>query len=149
MKENHTHPKGSKRLIACCPGEQNEGNLENVAEIRYAPEERRLNRRRRSTKIPKDRGLLKEVVTISHCCFTMDKYSRHQNVESNENHENGRDLSKRRWPKRFAVSNALRRSRAGIGEEKVDRFVYLSWPNRWENRTARALAELCSATNRQ
>lgn len=144
-----------EKLRAQAELEERKGDLEKVAEIRYGKipnAEKRLRAAGQELAgLQKERGLLKEVVTeedIAHVVSRwtsipvskmleseMEKLSRMEDV-----------LSKRVVGQEEAikaVSNALRRSRAGIGEENrpIGSFIFLGPTGVGKTELARALAE--------
>ncbi len=135
--------------------EERKGNLEKVAEIRYAKipgEEKRLNAAEQSLhKIQKERGLLKEVITEEDIATVVSRWtnipvSKMLESEMKKLTRMEDDLAKRvvgQTEAITAVSNALRRSRAGIGEEHrpIGSFIFLGPTGVGKTELARALAE--------
>ncbi len=135
--------------------EERRGNLERVAEIRYAqiPE-----RRKKLTaledelrRFQAERGLLKEVITEEDIAMVVSRWT-HIPVSKMLESELAKlarmedELKKRVVGQEEAinaVSNALRRSRAGISEEKrpIGSFIFLGPTGVGKTELAKALAE--------
>jgi ATP-dependent Clp protease ATP-binding subunit ClpB len=126
-----------------------------VAEIRYANlpvEEKKLKAAEDALrKIQKERGLLKEVITEEDIATVVSRWtnipvSKMLESEMKKLTRMEDDLSKRvigQTEAITAVSNALRRSRAGIGEEHrpIGSFIFLGPTGVGKTELARALAE--------
>ena len=135
--------------------EERKGDLEKVAEIRYAnlpAEEKRLKSAEEALhKIQKERGLLKEVVTEEDIALVVSRWTNIPVAKMLESEMKKLthmedDLSARvvgQTEAIHAVSNALRRSRAGIGEENkpIGSFIFLGPTGVGKTELARALAE--------
>ncbi|HBL39254.1 TPA: ATP-dependent chaperone ClpB [Candidatus Uhrbacteria bacterium] len=130
-------------------------NLERVAQIRYSeiPEKEKavVAAEKALQKLQKDRGILKEEVTEEDIAHVV---SRWVNIPVSKMLESEREklmrmedeLSKRvvgQTEAIEAVSNALRRSRAGVSEENrpIGSFIFLGPTGVGKTETARALAE--------
>jgi ATP-dependent Clp protease ATP-binding subunit ClpB len=148
--------KGSiDRLRTQAEQEERKGNLEKVAEIRYAnlpAEEKRLKTAEGSLhKIQKERGLLKEVITEEDIATVVSRWtnipvSKMLESEMKKLTHMEDDLSKRVVGQKeaiTAVSNALRRSRAGISEEHrpIGSFIFLGPTGVGKTELARSLAD--------
>lgn len=143
------------RLRLQADQEERKGNLEKVAEIRYANlpvEERKLKAAEDALrKIQKERGLLKEVITEEDIATVVSRWtnipvSKMLESEMKKLARMEDDISKRvvgQTEAIIAVSNALRRSRAGIGEEHrpIGSFIFLGPTGVGKTELARALAE--------
>lgn len=143
------------RLRLQAEQEERKGNLEKVAEIRYANlplEEKKLKSGEDALrKIQKERGLLKEVITEEDIATVVSRWtnipvSKMLESEMKKLTRMEDDLSKRvvgQSEAIVAVSNALRRSRAGIGEEHrpIGSFIFLGPTGVGKTELARALAE--------
>ena len=142
------------QLRASAEIEERRGDLEKVAEIRYAriPErEKALHKAEKElTSLQKERGLLKEVVgeeDIAHVVsrWTHIPVSKMLESEMTKLTRMEEELAKRVVGQEeaiTAVSNALRRSRAGIGEEKrpIGSFIFLGPTGVGKTELAKALA---------
>lgn len=143
------------RLRLQAEQEERKGNLEKVAEIRYANlplEEKKLKAAEDALrKIQKERGLLKEVITEEDIATVVSRWtnipvSKMLESEMKKLTRMEDDLSERvvgQTEAITAVSNALRRSRAGIGEEHrpIGSFIFLGPTGVGKTELARALAE--------
>jgi len=143
------------RLKLQAEQEERKGNLEKVAEIRYANlplEEKKLKSAEEALrKIQKERGLLKEVITEEDIATVVSRWtnipvSKMLESEMKKLTRMEDDLAKRvvgQAEAITAVSNALRRSRAGIGEEHrpIGSFIFLGPTGVGKTELARALAE--------
>ncbi|MCX6714871.1 MAG: ATP-dependent chaperone ClpB [Candidatus Uhrbacteria bacterium] len=143
------------RLKLQAEQEERKGNLEKVAEIRYANlpvEEKKLKAAEEALrKIQKERGLLKEVITEEDIATVVSRWtnipvSKMLESEMKKLTRMEDDLAKRvvgQAEAITAVSNALRRSRAGIGEEHrpIGSFIFLGPTGVGKTELARALAE--------
>lgn len=142
------------RLRAKADMEERKGDLEKVAEIRYGKipaEEKRLHTTEQQlAKLQKERGLLKEVIDeedIATVVFRWTHIPVSKMLES-EMEKLARmeyELSKRVVGQQEAikaVSNALRRSRAGIGETNrpIGSFIFLGPTGVGKTELARTLA---------
>src|SRR3989339_1709593 len=142
------------QLRASAEIEERRGDLDKVAEIRYAriPErEKALHKAEKElTSLQKERGLLKEVVgeeDIAHVVsrWTHIPVSKMLESEMTKLTRMEEELAKRVVGQEeaiTAVSNALRRSRAGIGEEKrpIGSFIFLGPTGVGKTELAKALA---------
>ena len=142
------------RLRARAEMEERKGDLEKVAEIRYSKipsEEKRLkNTEQQLSKIQKERGLLKEVIDEEDVATVVSRWthipvSKMLESEMEKLSRMEDELSRRVVGQReaiSAVSNALRRSRAGIGEESrpIGSFIFLGPTGVGKTELARALA---------
>jgi len=142
------------RLKASAEQEERKGNLDKVAEIRYAQipsEEKRLKQAEDALKkIQKERGLLKEVISEEDIATVVARWthipvskmleSEMQKLIRMEEELEKRVIGQKEAIK--AVSNALRRSRAGIGEENrpIGSFIFLGPTGVGKTELARALA---------
>jgi ATP-dependent Clp protease ATP-binding subunit ClpB len=134
--------------------EERRGNLERVAEIRYAeiPEKRRhlVTLEDDLRKFQAERGLLKEVITEEDIAMVVARWthipvSKMLESEMNKLARMEDELKKRVVGQEeaiIAVSNALRRSRAGISEEKrpIGSFIFLGPTGVGKTELAKALA---------
>ncbi|NBX49325.1 ATP-dependent chaperone ClpB [bacterium] len=134
--------------------EERRGNLERVAEIRYAqiPEKRRhlITLEDDLRKFQAERGLLKEVITEEDIAMVVARWTHIPVSKMLESEMNKlarmEDELKRRVVGQeeaiIAVSNALRRSRAGISEEKrpIGSFIFLGPTGVGKTELAKALA---------
>jgi ATP-dependent Clp protease ATP-binding subunit ClpB len=157
-KEKITALQGIKttieKLRAQAEMEERRGDLEKVAEIRYAKipsEERRLHETEQAlAKLQKERGLLKEVITEEDIATVVSRWthipvSKMLESEMEKLAYMEKALSARVIGQTEAitsVSNALRRSRAGIGEENrpIGSFIFLGPTGVGKTELARALA---------
>ncbi len=135
--------------------EERKGDLQKVAEIRYARipgEENRLKKTEADlAKLQKDRGILKEVVTDEDVAAVVARWthvpvSKMLESELEKLNRMEEELAKRVVGQREAinaVSNALRRSRAGIAEagRPIGSFLFLGPTGVGKTELARALAE--------
>ncbi len=142
------------QLRASAEVEERRGNLEKVAEIRYAriPEREKALRQaeKELTSLQKERGLLKEVVGEEDVAGVVSRWTHipvSKMLESEmtkltrmEDELAHRVVGQEEAIK--AVSNALRRSRAGIGEEKrpIGSFIFLGPTGVGKTELAKALA---------
>jgi ATP-dependent Clp protease ATP-binding subunit ClpB len=131
------------------------GDLEHVAEIRYSripAEEKRLKIAETAlTKLQQDRGILKQVVAEEDVAQVVSRWTSipvSKMLESEmQKLARMEDVLKKRVVGQqeaiSAVSNALRRSRAGIGEENrpIGSFIFLGPTGVGKTELARALAE--------
>ncbi|MBP9827923.1 ATP-dependent chaperone ClpB [Patescibacteria group bacterium] len=135
--------------------EERRGNLERVAEIRYGqiPEERAALTKLEDElrKFQAERGLLKEVITEEDIATVVSRWT-HVPVSKMLESEMAKltrmedELKKRVVGQEEAikaVSNALRRSRAGISEEKrpIGSFIFMGPTGVGKTELAKALAE--------
>jgi ATP-dependent Clp protease ATP-binding subunit ClpB len=131
------------------------GDLEKVAEIRYGlipSEEKKLKAAEKVlSSLQRDRGILKEVISEEDIAEVVSRWT-HIPVAKMLESELKKlarmedELSKRVVGQReaiAAVSNALRRSRAGIGEENrpIGSFIFLGPTGVGKTELARSLAE--------
>ncbi len=135
--------------------EERKGNLEKVAEIRYGTlpkEEKRLGAAEASLKkIQKERGLLKEVVEEEDIALVVSRWTNIPVAKMLESEMHKLATMEEVLSSRVvgqkesisAVSNALRRSRAGIGEKNrpIGSFIFLGPTGVGKTELARALAE--------
>lgn len=142
------------QLRASAEIEERRGDLEKVAEIRYAriPErEGALHQAEKElTALQKERGLLKEVVGEEDVALVVSRWthipvSKMLESEMTKLARMEEELAKRVVGQEeaiTAVSNALRRSRAGIGEEKrpIGSFIFLGPTGVGKTELAKALA---------
>ena len=134
--------------------EERRGNLQRVAEIRYGQiPSKRTELTKQETELKKlqnKRGLLKEVVTEEDIAAVVGRWTHipvnkmlEREMEKLSRMED--ELTKRvvgQAEAIKAVSNALRRSRAGIGEEKrpIGSFIFLGPTGVGKTELAKALA---------
>ncbi len=157
-KEKITALQGIKtnieKLRAQAEMEERRGDLEKVAEIRYAKipaEEKKLRETEQAlAKLQKERGLLKEVITEEDIATVVSRWthipvskmleSELQKLAYMETALSARVIGQAEAI--TAVSNALRRSRAGIGEENrpIGSFIFLGPTGVGKTELARALA---------
>jgi len=151
----HTIKSSIDKLRAQAEMEERKGNLDKVAEIRYAripQEEKRLREAERElTSLQKERGMLKEVVTEEDVAAVVSRWTHipvSKMLESElEKLARMEDVLRERVIGQdeaiVAVSNALRRSRAGIGEENrpIGSFIFLGPTGVGKTELAKALAE--------
>ncbi len=144
-----------EKLRAQAEMEERRGDLEKVAEIRYAKipgEEKKLRATEEAlAKLQKERGLLKEVVTEEDVATVIARWthipvSKMLESEMQKLVHMEAELSRRvvgQTEAIQAVANALRRSRAGIGEENrpIGSFIFLGPTGVGKTELARALAE--------
>ncbi|MFA4845549.1 MAG: ATP-dependent chaperone ClpB [Patescibacteria group bacterium] len=144
-----------ERLRAGAEAEERRGDLEKVAEIRYGklPTAEKKLRKIESELVglQKERGLLKEVVGEEEIAQVVSRWthipvSKMLESEMEKLADMETELVKRVVGQEEAiraVSNALRRSRAGIGEEKrpIGSFIFLGPTGVGKTELARALAE--------
>ena len=142
------------QLRASAEVEERRGDLEKVAEIRYAriPErEKALHKAEKElTSLQKERGLLKEVVGEEDIAGVVSRWthipvSKMLESEMTKLARMEEELARRVVGQEEAikaVSNALRRSRAGIGEEKrpIGSFIFLGPTGVGKTELAKALA---------
>ncbi|MBI4714068.1 ATP-dependent chaperone ClpB [Candidatus Uhrbacteria bacterium] len=142
------------RLRARAEIEERKGDLEKVAEIRYSKipsEEKRLRATEQQlSKLQKERGLLKEVINEEDVAIVVSRWthipvSKMLESEMEKLSRMEDELSKRVVGQNeaiLAVSNALRRSRAGIGEENrpIGSFIFLGPTGVGKTELARSLA---------
>jgi len=142
------------QLRASAEIEERRGDLEKVAEIRYAhiPEKEKALRKAEQelSALQKERGLLKEVVGEEDIAIVVSRWthipvSKMLESEMEKLARMETELAKRVVGQEeaiTAVSNALRRSRAGIGEEKrpIGSFIFLGPTGVGKTELARALA---------
>ncbi|MBU0531765.1 MAG: ATP-dependent chaperone ClpB [Candidatus Uhrbacteria bacterium] len=135
--------------------EERKGNLQKVAEIRYAsiPQEEDILRATENdlAKLQKDRGILKEVVTDEEVAGVVARWTHVPVSKMLESELEKLNRMEEKLAKRVvgqveaisAVSNALRRSRAGIAEEgrPIGSFLFLGPTGVGKTELARALAE--------
>ncbi len=145
----------TEKLRAQAELEERRGDLEKVAEIRYAKiptaEKRLRTLGSELAGLQKERGLLKEVVTEEDIAHVVSRWinipvSKMLESEMEKLAHMEEALSKRVVGQQeaiLAVSNALRRSRAGIGEEHrpIGSFIFLGPTGVGKTELARALAE--------
>lgn len=143
------------RLTSEADYEERRGNLERVAEIRYGqiPEARTRFEKLESElrKFQSERGLLKEVITEEDIATVVSRWtnipvSKMLESEMMKLTRMEEELRKRVIGQEeaiVAVSNALRRSRAGISEEKrpIGSFIFLGPTGVGKTELAKALAE--------
>lgn len=134
--------------------EERRGNLERVAEIRYAqiPEKRRslVALEDDLRKFQAERGLLKEVITEEDVALVVSRWTHVPVAKMLESEMIKLARMEEELKKRVvgqdeaitAVSNALRRSRAGISEEKrpIGSFIFLGPTGVGKTELAKALA---------
>ncbi len=153
--ELREHKGTIDRLTNEAEYEERRGNLERVAEIRYAqiPEERKKLQSLEESlrKFQAERGLLKEVITEEDIAAVVARWTHVPVAKMLESEMlklvRMEDELKRRVIGQEeairAVSNALRRSRAGISEEKrpIGSFIFLGPTGVGKTELAKALAE--------
>lgn len=142
------------QLRASAEIEERRGDLDKVAEIRYAriPEREKALRKaeKELTSLQEERGLLKEVVGEEDVAAVVSRWtnipvSKMLESEMEKLARMEDELAKRVVGQEeaiAAVSNALRRSRAGIGEEKrpIGSFIFLGPTGVGKTELAKALA---------
>jgi ATP-dependent Clp protease ATP-binding subunit ClpB len=144
-----------ERLRAEAELEERRGNLDRVAQIRYgtlpAKEEKLVKAQKMLSELQKERGLLKEVVEEEDIATVVSRWthipvskmleSEMEKLAHMEDVLGGRVVGQ---PEAItAISNALRRSRAGIGEENrpIGSFIFLGPTGVGKTELARSLAE--------
>jgi ATP-dependent Clp protease ATP-binding subunit ClpB len=134
--------------------EERRGNLERVAEIRYAelPEKREglSTKEQELKKFQAERGLLKEVITEEDIATVVGRWTHIPVSKMLESDMEKLARMEQELAKHVvgqseaitAVSNALRRSRAGLSEEKkpIGSFIFLGPTGVGKTELARALA---------
>ncbi len=144
-----------EKLRARAEIEERGGDLEKVAEIRYAKiplEEKKMREAEEALgKLQKERGLLKEVVTEEDVAMVISRWTHIPVSKMLESEMKKLALMEEVLAARVvgqneaitAVANALRRSRAGIGEEHkpIGSFIFLGPTGVGKTELARALAE--------
>ncbi len=134
---------------------ERKGDLEEVAKIRYDKipklEKQTKEQEKRLRDIQKDRGLLKEEVTEEEIATVISRWtgipvSKMLETEAEKLVRLEDELSKRVIGQKeaiAAVSNAIRRSRAGISEENrpIGSFIFLGPTGVGKTELGRALAE--------
>ncbi len=145
---------GIEKLRAQADMEERRGDLEKVAEIRYGKIPVAENKLKETEKalgnLQKERGLLKEVITEEDVATVVSRWthvpvSKMLESEMEKLAHMEAVLSARVVGQEeaiAAVSNALRRSRAGIGEENkpIGSFIFLGPTGVGKTELARALA---------
>lgn len=143
------------KLVSEAEFEERRGNLERVAEIRYGqmPEQREeLKKAEAELKVlQSERGLLKEVVGEEDIAAVVARWthipvSKMLESELEKLVRMEEELTKRvigQTEAIHAVSNALRRNRAGISEEKrpIGSFIFMGPTGVGKTELAKALAE--------
>ena len=131
------------------------GDLEKVAEIRYSlipAEEKKLKVAEKNlSALQRDRGILKEVVSEEDIAMVVSRWTHIPVAKMLESELKKLARMEEELTKRVvgqkeaiaAVSNALRRSRAGISEENkpIGSFIFLGPTGVGKTELARALAE--------
>lgn len=131
------------------------GDLEKVAEIRYGlipAEEKKLKAAEKILiSLQRDRGILKEVISEEDIAAVVSRWTHIPVAKMLESELKKLARMEEELAKRVvgqgeaiaAVSNALRRSRAGIGEENrpIGSFIFLGPTGVGKTELARALAE--------
>jgi ATP-dependent Clp protease ATP-binding subunit ClpB len=144
-----------EKLRAQAELEERKGDLEKVAEIRYGKTPNAEKRLRAAGQelagLQKERGLLKEVVSEEDIAHVVSRWTSIPVSKMLESEMEKLALMEDVLSKRVvgqeeairAVSNALRRSRAGIGEENrpIGTFIFLGPTGVGKTELARALAE--------
>ncbi|MFH1252876.1 MAG: ATP-dependent chaperone ClpB [Candidatus Uhrbacteria bacterium] len=134
---------------------ERKGDLEKVAEIRYGQiptEEKKLKVAEKNlSSLQRERGILKEVVVEEDIATVISRWTHIPVAKMLESELKKLARMEEELTKRVvgqkeaiaAVSNALRRSRAGIGEENrpIGSFVFLGPTGVGKTELARALAE--------
>ncbi|MBI4598741.1 ATP-dependent chaperone ClpB [Candidatus Uhrbacteria bacterium] len=154
IAEVHAAKSQIDKLKAEAEMAERSGNLERVAEIRYGQipvEQRRLRQGEQALhQLQRERGILKEAVTEQDVAEVVSRWTHipvSKMLES-EMHKLARmedELKKRvvgQDEAITAVSHALRRSRAGIGEENrpIGSFIFLGPTGVGKTELARSLA---------
>ncbi len=135
--------------------EERKGDLQKVAEIRYgqipAEQEKLKKAEEALTALQRERGILKEVVSEEEIAAIVSRWTGIPVAKMLETETQKLVVMESELGKRVigqkkaieAVSNALRRSRAGIGEEKrpIGSFIFLGPTGVGKTELARALAE--------
>jgi len=158
-KEKITEIQTLKGSIEKMRGEaelaERRGDLEAVAKIRYGTvpaEEKKLHAAESAlTKLQRDRGILKQVVTEEEIASVVSRWTHIPVSKMLESELSKLARMEDELKKRVvgqadaikAVSNALRRSRAGIAEENrpIGSFIFLGPTGVGKTELARALAE--------
>ncbi len=155
ISDIQTIKSGIEKMRAEAEIAERNGDLETVAKIRYSTiptDEKRLKGAELAlTKLQQDRGLLKQVVTEEDVATVVSRWT-HVPVSKMLESELKKlvhmeaDLHKRvvgQGESLEAVSNALRRSRAGINEANrpIGSFIFLGPTGVGKTELARALAE--------
>ncbi|HBR80687.1 MAG: ATP-dependent chaperone ClpB [Candidatus Uhrbacteria bacterium GW2011_GWF2_44_350] len=155
IAEIHVVKSHMESLRAEAEQAERKGDLEKVAEIRYGQiplEENKLKAVEKDlSSMQRDRGILKEVISEEDIAAVVSRWT-HIPVAKMLESELKKlarmedELSKRVVGQKeaiIAVSNALRRSRAGIGEENrpIGSFIFLGPTGVGKTELARSLAE--------
>ncbi|EKD32960.1 MAG: hypothetical protein ACD_76C00106G0001 [uncultured bacterium] len=135
--------------------EERKGDLQKVAELRYGRIPM-LNKQLKNTesnlaKLQRDRGILKEVITEEDIAMIVSRWTNIPVSKMLESELQKLEFMEEKLSERVigqeqavaAVSNALRRSRSGIGEEKrpIGSFIFLGPTGVGKTELARSLAE--------
>ncbi|TAN32973.1 ATP-dependent chaperone ClpB [Patescibacteria group bacterium] len=157
----HESKKEIERLKSQAEIEERRGDLQKVAEIRYGriPELETAikNSERKLVKMQKERGILKEEVTEQDIAGAVSRWtgipvSKMLMTEAEKLVKMESELAKRVVGQEEAVetiSNAIRRSRAGISEPKrpIGSFIFLGPTGVGKTELAKALAEFMFDTD--
>lgn len=155
ISEIRESKKELEELRAQAEMEERKGDLEKVAEIRYGKiptvEKKLIKAEEALAKLQKDRGILKEVISEEDVAEVVSRWTHIPVSKMLESEMKKLARMEEAMAKRVvgqteairAVSNALRRSRAGIAEENrpIGSFIFLGPTGVGKTELARSLAE--------